>query len=60
MTQNENRVDQVGTTLRHAFPAVRDGTFYSMLAVLRDAESALKEDRLRQIYGAPETGRQAA
>ena len=31
-------VEQVGPSLRDAFPAALDGTFYSMLAVLKDAE----------------------
>ncbi|MBB5715577.1 hypothetical protein [Sphingomonas aerophila] len=31
-------VDHFGPPLRDAFPAASDGTFYSMLAVLKDAE----------------------
>lgn len=32
-------VEHFGPPLRDAFPAASDGTFYSMLAVLKDAES---------------------
>jgi len=31
-------VDQLGPSLRDAFSAALDGTFYSMLAVLKNAE----------------------
>ena len=53
MTRSENRVDHLGATLRNAFPTKLDGTFYSMLAVLRDAEAALTEDALRSVYIKP-------
>lgn len=49
MKRVKNNGDHLGPTLRNAYPANLDGTFYSMLAVLQQAEDALNKQQDDEI-----------